>query len=109
MIHMAYTECISLVMVHRTLCGATSVFTPTAVLEAKQEGFGVLRVMNDDLVQPGSGFGDCFTREMHTDAELVTYIVEGSLTHQDSIGKVADGETSVRLHCRFVLPRFHLI
>jgi redox-sensitive bicupin YhaK (pirin superfamily) len=79
------------------------------VLEAKQEGFGVLRVMNDDLVQPGSGFGDCFTREMHTDAELVTYIVEGSLTHQDSIGKVADGETSVRLHCRFVLPRFHLI
>ena len=44
--------------------------------------FGVLRVMNDDLVQPARGFGE----HPHRDMEIVTYIVEGSLTHKDSMG-----------------------
>lgn len=44
--------------------------------------FGVLRVMNDDLVQPHRGFG----KHPHGDMEIITYIVEGSLTHQDSMG-----------------------
>eukprot|EP00240_Pyramimonas_obovata_P015601 CAMPEP_0118936394 /NCGR_PEP_ID=MMETSP1169-20130426/18693_1 /TAXON_ID=36882 /ORGANISM="Pyramimonas obovata, Strain CCMP722" /LENGTH=265 /DNA_ID=CAMNT_0006879635 /DNA_START=163 /DNA_END=960 /DNA_ORIENTATION=+ len=44
--------------------------------------FGALRVMNDDLVQPARGFGT----HSHRDAEIATYIVEGSLTHQDSMG-----------------------
>lgn len=44
--------------------------------------FGVLRVMNDDLVQPKRGFGT----HPHRDMEIVTYIVHGSLTHQDSMG-----------------------
>jgi len=44
--------------------------------------FGVLRVMNDDLVQPGRGFGT----HPHRDMEIVTYILEGSLTHKDSTG-----------------------
>jgi len=44
--------------------------------------FGVLRVLNDDLVQPKRGFGT----HPHRNMEIFTYIVEGSLTHQDSMG-----------------------
>ncbi|KAJ8607483.1 hypothetical protein CTAYLR_009433 [Chrysophaeum taylorii] len=44
--------------------------------------FGVLRVMNDDLVQPFRGFGT----HPHRDMEIVTYVVEGALTHKDSEG-----------------------
>lgn len=44
--------------------------------------FGVLRVMNDDLVQPHRGFGT----HGHSNAEILTYVVHGKLTHQDSMG-----------------------
>ena len=44
--------------------------------------FGVLKVMNDDLVQPRRGFG----AHPHRDMEIVTFVVQGSLTHQDSTG-----------------------
>ncbi|MDT8446090.1 MAG: pirin family protein [bacterium] len=44
--------------------------------------FGVLRVMNDDLVDPHQGFG----RHPHRDMEIVTYVIQGGLTHQDSMG-----------------------
>jgi redox-sensitive bicupin YhaK (pirin superfamily) len=44
--------------------------------------FGVMRVMNDDLVQPKRGFGT----HPHRDMEIITYIVHGSLTHQDNMG-----------------------
>ena len=44
--------------------------------------FGVLRVCNDDLVQPSRGFGT----HPHRDAEIATYIVKGELTHKDSTG-----------------------
>lgn len=48
----------------------------------RNANYGVLRVMNDDLVQPSRGFGTHPHREM----EIVTYIVEGELTHKDSMG-----------------------
>lgn len=48
----------------------------------KNQNFGVLRVMNDDLVQPERGFGE----HPHRDVEICTYIVEGALTHKDSMG-----------------------
>jgi len=44
--------------------------------------FGVLRVMNDDLVQPHRGFGT----HPHHNMEIITYVVNGELTHQDSMG-----------------------
>jgi redox-sensitive bicupin YhaK (pirin superfamily) len=44
--------------------------------------FGPLRVLNDDLVQPGTGFDT----HPHRDMEIVSYIVEGELTHGDSLG-----------------------
>jgi len=48
----------------------------------RNSSFGVLRVMNDDLVQPARGFGE----HPHRDMEIITYIVEGELTHADSTG-----------------------
>lgn len=48
----------------------------------KNSDFGVLRVMNDDLVQPHRGFGT----HPHRDMEIITYIVHGELSHQDSMG-----------------------
>ncbi len=44
--------------------------------------FGVLRVLNDDQVRPGTGFD----MHPHQDMEIVSYVVEGELTHQDSMG-----------------------
>ena len=48
----------------------------------RNQQFGVLRVMNDDLVQPDRGFGE----HPHRDVEICTYVIEGSLTHKDSMG-----------------------
>lgn len=44
--------------------------------------FGVMRVMNDDLVQPRRGFGT----HGHQNMEILTYVVHGELTHQDNLG-----------------------
>lgn len=44
--------------------------------------FGPLRVINEDWVAAGTGFG----MHPHKDMEIVTYILEGELTHQDSMG-----------------------
>lgn len=60
---------------------------------AANSNFGVLRVMNDDLVQPHRGFGT----HPHGDMEIVTYIVTGELTHQDSMGTAESlGRNSVQ-------------
>ncbi len=45
-------------------------------------GFRSLRVINDDRVQPGAGFG----MHGHRDMEIVTYVLEGTLEHRDSMG-----------------------
>jgi redox-sensitive bicupin YhaK (pirin superfamily) len=44
--------------------------------------FGVLRVLNDDLVQPGTGFD----AHPHRSMEIISYVVQGELTHTDSMG-----------------------
>eukprot|EP00581_Thalassiosira_minuscula_P011818 CAMPEP_0183721848 /NCGR_PEP_ID=MMETSP0737-20130205/13985_1 /TAXON_ID=385413 /ORGANISM="Thalassiosira miniscula, Strain CCMP1093" /LENGTH=289 /DNA_ID=CAMNT_0025951911 /DNA_START=133 /DNA_END=1002 /DNA_ORIENTATION=- len=48
----------------------------------KNSNYGVLRVMNDDFVQPDRGFGT----HPHRNMEIITYIVQGRLTHKDSMG-----------------------
>lgn len=44
--------------------------------------FGALRVMNDDLIQGKTGFGE----HPHRDMEIISYILRGQLTHADSMG-----------------------
>lgn len=44
--------------------------------------FGVLRVLNDDLVEPQTGFDT----HPHHDMEIISYVVDGELTHGDSMG-----------------------
>ncbi len=56
--------------------------------------WGALRVFNDDVIQPGQGFG----AHPHRDMEIITYVLEGELEHKDSeghTGVIHPGEVQV--------------
>jgi len=50
--------------------------------DTEQMGFRALRVINDDRVEPGVGFGT----HGHRDMEIITYVLDGELAHKDSMG-----------------------
>jgi len=50
--------------------------------DPKNINFGKLRVFNDDVVQPGTGF----PTHPHEEMEIVTIVLEGEITHEDSMG-----------------------
>ncbi|REJ67375.1 MAG: pirin family protein [Planctomycetota bacterium] len=50
--------------------------------DPRYRNFRALRVINEDVVQPGQGFGT----HPHNDMEIITYVLDGALAHRDSMG-----------------------
>ncbi len=69
-------------------------FSFASYYDPARMGFGALRVLNDDAIAPGAGFGE----HPHDNMEIITIPLSGALKHQDSMGNsavVTTGEVQV--------------
>lgn len=57
--------------------------------DSQHMNFRALRVINHDLIQPGTGFG----KHPHRDMEIITYVLQGAVEHEDSLGNKAQIQT----------------
>ncbi|MCC9137718.1 pirin family protein [Pontibacter silvestris] len=57
-------------------------FSFSSHYDPERSGFGLLRVFNDDFVEPGNGFG----LHAHTNMEIVSIVLAGNMSHKDNMG-----------------------
>ncbi len=58
------------------------------------DNFGKIRVINEDIISPNSGFGS----HSHSNMEIITFVTKGAITHRDSLnnlGKIRENEVQV--------------
>jgi redox-sensitive bicupin YhaK (pirin superfamily) len=63
-------------------------------------GFGNLRVLNDDTVSAGGGFGT----HGHRDMEIISYVLDGALAHTDSMGNGTSAGTAAGANAGIIVP-----